>query len=126
MKSKTSVSIIGVLITVLVIASLVQATSIPITVTPENMVLRDAYGNIVATSLTVALINNTDGYVQLARAVIESGASSFPSDPAVGRIFYRTDLQALYIYTGTTWATAMTIPTFFVPILSNQFRFNFL
>jgi len=93
---KQSVPFSGVLISLLILASLVNAATLPVTVTPENMVLRDANGNIIATSLTVALINNTDGYVQLARALTESG-TIFPTVPAVGYLYYRTDLQALYI-----------------------------
>jgi hypothetical protein len=103
MKSKVADSIIGVSICILIVAFLVNAqTSLPVTVTPENIVLRDPYGNIVATSLTVALINNTDGYVQLARMLIESG-TSYPTVPAVGYLYYRTDLNALYFYNGTAW-----------------------
>jgi len=107
MNHQKSGSFLAVVLSLLLVATFVHATTLPTTVTPQNLVLRDAYGNIVVTSLTVALINNTDGYVQLARALTESG-TVFPATPAVGYLYYRTDLQALYIYTGATWVTAMS------------------
>jgi hypothetical protein len=107
MQHQKSGSFLAVILSLLIMATFVHATTIPTIITPNNLVLRDAYGNIVATSLTVALINNTDGYVQLARALTESG-TTYPIDPAVGYLYYRTDLQALYIYTGVIWVTAMS------------------
>jgi len=107
MQHQKSGSFLAVVLSLLLIAMSVHATTLPVTISPENLVLRDAYGNIIATSLTVALINNTDGYVQLARALTESG-TTYPTDPAVGYLYYRTDLQALYIWTGLSWVTCMT------------------
>jgi len=107
MKYQKSSSFLAIILSLLIVAMSVHATTLPTTITPDNLVLRDQYGKIVATSLNVALINNTDGYVQLARVLTESG-TTFPTSPAVGYLYYRTDLQALYIYTGITWVTAMT------------------
>ncbi len=108
MQHQRSGSFIAVVLSLLLLATFVRASSIPTTVTPDNLVLRDAYGNIIATSLTVALINNTDGgYVQLARALTESG-TTFPAEPAVGYLYYRTDLQSLYIWSGLQWLKAMS------------------
>lgn len=51
----------------------------------------------------------TDLVARLARALANSGAiaqgTSFPVSPAPvdGQMFYRTDLNAMYIYNGSTW-----------------------
>jgi hypothetical protein len=56
--------------------------------------------NGLVTGITLATISGGGG----SSSVIGTGTSD-PSSPSEGQLFYRTDLQALKIYTGGIWYT---------------------
>lgn len=58
--------------------------------------INDIQGEIVDIETALANIINTDGSLRQ--------GSSFPGSPVTGQLFYRTDLQAIYVYSGTGWA----------------------
>ena len=51
-----------------------------------------------------------DGSV-LSNAVVDHG-TSYPSSPDTGELFFRTDLETLYVYNGTAWTASGSAGTF--------------
>lgn len=100
-KNRMSILLIGTLI-----LSIIVANSYGVTVIDNTGITTTS---VSTTSLTVALINNTAGYVQTYRLLVENG-SSFPATVSNGYLFFRTDYNTLCFYNGTDWSNC-TIST---------------
>ena len=62
-------------------------------------------GTVTATTFSGGLTGNADTATLASTATKMPSGTSFPSSPAAGQMFLRTDQSTVYVYTGAAWAT---------------------
>ena len=119
---------LGLLICILTIAPLIQATVPTPVVTPDNLVLLNSDGSVTFTTIYAAEIGNStvDGNVRITRLVVEN-RSTQPSSPVLGSVYFDTVLDTAEIYNGSYWIplggnTTFAMPDLTVYLLQNGTR----